>query len=181
MVLSEITKRLPVVSKYHSLSHFRKSFGKIPKNIASTPERLNETANRFDDPQSEGLPGDGMNNQKCRLPYLAEQSVIFETTKVIKKTEDTMDEVVFNSEIDDTQYYLTRRRPKGSNLISLSPRERAIAQLVAQGFDNKSIGKNLNISHWTVATYLRRVFSKLGVNSRSAMIARIFEENLLDD
>ena len=65
--------------------------------------------------------------------------------------------------------------------ISLSPRERAIAQLVAQGLPNKCIAKSLNISHWTVATYVKRIFLKLGVSSRTAMIAMLIQENLLWD
>jgi DNA-binding CsgD family transcriptional regulator len=65
--------------------------------------------------------------------------------------------------------------------ITLSPRERAIAQLVAQGLPNKCIAKNLNISHWTVATYVKRIFMKLGVSSRTAMIAMLIQENLLWD
>ena len=66
-------------------------------------------------------------------------------------------------------------------VVSLSPRERAIAQLVAQGLPNKCIAKNLNISHWTVATYVRRIFIKLSVCSRAAMIALLIKENLLWD
>jgi DNA-binding CsgD family transcriptional regulator len=65
--------------------------------------------------------------------------------------------------------------------ISLSPRERAIAQLIAQGLPNKCIAKNLNISHWTVATYVKRIFIKLGISSRPAMIAMLIQENLLWD
>lgn len=67
------------------------------------------------------------------------------------------------------------------SVVSLSPRERAIAQLVAQGLPNKCIAKNLNISHWTVATYVRRIFIKLDVCSRAAMIALLIKENLLWD
>ncbi|MCU0540726.1 MAG: LuxR C-terminal-related transcriptional regulator [Oscillatoriaceae cyanobacterium Prado104] len=65
--------------------------------------------------------------------------------------------------------------------FSLSPREKAIAQLVAQGLPNKCIAKHLNISHWTVATYVRRIFIKLGVCSRTAMVAFLMKENLLWD
>ena len=61
----------------------------------------------------------------------------------------------------------------------LSPRERQIAVLVAQGFPTKAIALRLGISVWTVSTYLRRMFARFGVQSRAAMIARLFEHGLL--
>jgi DNA-binding CsgD family transcriptional regulator len=61
----------------------------------------------------------------------------------------------------------------------LSPREREIARMVACGYPNKMIGGVLAISSWTVSTYLRRIFAKLNVNSRAAMVARLMEEGLL--
>jgi DNA-binding CsgD family transcriptional regulator len=39
----------------------------------------------------------------------------------------------------------------------------------------------LDISSWTVNTYLRRIFSKLNVGSRAAMVARLMEDGLLRD
>ncbi|HAX75116.1 MAG TPA: hypothetical protein DCY88_04575 [Cyanobacteria bacterium UBA11372] len=60
--------------------------------------------------------------------------------------------------------------------IHLSPREQAIAQLVAQGLPNKSIAAILNISHWTVATHLRRIFAKLSVTSRTEMIVKLHKQ-----
>lgn len=63
--------------------------------------------------------------------------------------------------------------------INLSPREQAIAKLVAQGLPNKSIAAILNISPWTVATHLRRIFGKLSVTSRTEMIAKLMAENAL--
>lgn len=112
------------------------------------------------------------------LKYLVRQVDALAPAKVFRGTEETVNEVIFESDIDGMRYYLVRSRPKINHRIKLSPRERAIAKLVAQGLDNKSIAKSLNISPWTVATYLRRIFSKLGVTSRAAMIARILEENL---
>jgi DNA-binding CsgD family transcriptional regulator len=52
----------------------------------------------------------------------------------------------------------------------LSGREMQIATLVAQGCANKQIAQRLRISEWTVSTYLRRIFAKLGVDSRAAMV-----------
>lgn len=54
----------------------------------------------------------------------------------------------------------------------LTERELQITALVSQGKLNKQIADQLHISEWTVATHLRRVFSKLGVKSRAAMVYR---------
>jgi DNA-binding CsgD family transcriptional regulator len=54
----------------------------------------------------------------------------------------------------------------------LSARELQIATLVAQGCPNKQIAHKLHISEFTVASYLRRIFAKLGVESRAAMAFR---------
>jgi hypothetical protein len=35
----------------------------------------------------------------------------------------------------------------------------------------------LNISTWTVCAHVRRIFAKLGVSSRAAMVARLLENN----
>jgi DNA-binding CsgD family transcriptional regulator len=54
----------------------------------------------------------------------------------------------------------------------LTKREGQIANLVARGNSNKQIANQLKISEWTVSTHLRRVFIKLGVDSRAAMVYR---------
>lgn len=57
---------------------------------------------------------------------------------------------------------------------SLSPRESQIARLIAEGATNRLIGSVLDISLWTVSTHIRRIFAKLGVNSRAEMVAQLF-------
>jgi DNA-binding NarL/FixJ family response regulator len=54
----------------------------------------------------------------------------------------------------------------------LTGRELEIAVLVAQGCATKNIAYRLQISEWTVSTYLRRIFAKLGVDNRAAMVYR---------
>ena len=54
----------------------------------------------------------------------------------------------------------------------LTSRELQIAILVAQGHATKRIAYRLQISEWTVATYLRRIFAKLNVDNRAAMVFR---------
>jgi DNA-binding CsgD family transcriptional regulator len=65
--------------------------------------------------------------------------------------------------------------------LYLSPREREIARMVARGYPNKTIARVLEISIHTVGTYLKRVFAKLNVGSRAAMVARLMEEGLLKE
>ena len=69
----------------------------------------------------------------------------------------------------------------GRSAAILSPREREIARLVAAGHGNKTIARILDISAWTVAAHLRRVFAKLEVASRAEMVARVVEADLLGD
>lgn len=52
----------------------------------------------------------------------------------------------------------------------LTEREIQIVRLVAQGHQNKQIARQLHISEWTVSTHIRRIFTKLGVDSRAAMV-----------
>ena len=63
--------------------------------------------------------------------------------------------------------------------IQLSPREQEIVRMVAKGHPNKIIADVLNISSWTVCTHLRRIFAKLGVGSRAAMVAQLLELGVL--
>jgi DNA-binding CsgD family transcriptional regulator len=69
-----------------------------------------------------------------------------------------------------------QRRPARSVMADLlSPREHEIARMVADGCTNKEIASVLEISSWTVSTHLRRIFSKLDVTTRAAMVARLVD------
>ncbi len=95
--------------------------------------------------------------------------------------EETGNEIIWQGNLDGTNYYIVRSRQKSPPRITLSSREKAIARLVAQGLPNKCIGHQLDISPWTVASYLRRIFAKLGVTSRTAMINQLMQEKILQD
>lgn len=64
--------------------------------------------------------------------------------------------------------------PAPGNIEPLTPRETQIARLVADGYVNKEIASKLSISEWTVSTHMRRIFAKLGVETRAAMVLRCF-------
>lgn len=58
-----------------------------------------------------------------------------------------------------------------ARLSLLSVRENQVAELVARGRTNQQIARALTLSHKTVETYLRRIFDKLEVSSRSEVAA----------
>ena len=79
-------------------------------------------------------------------------------------------ELLLDVAVDGIRCVLTRAAE--GDEVTLSPREREIVRLVAEGHPNKIIAAELDISAWTVGTHLRRIFAKLGVASRAAMVAR---------
>ena len=60
---------------------------------------------------------------------------------------------------------------RGGPTGKLSPRERQVLQLVADGYENKQIAAELGLSEATVKTYLRGVFERLEVSSRAEAVA----------
>lgn len=81
--------------------------------------------------------------------------------------------VIGETQIDGIRYVVLRCAPRPNEaLLLLSPRERDIVNLITKGYPNKMIAELLDISAWTVGTHLRRIFAKLGVTSRAAMVAR---------
>jgi DNA-binding CsgD family transcriptional regulator len=90
------------------------------------------------------------------------------------------EEVVLSLDLDGTHYSLAQRRARpGPQPVKLSAREREIARLISAGHTNKMVAAVLDISLWTVDTHVRRIFAKLGVRSRCAMVAQIAELGLI--
>jgi len=59
-------------------------------------------------------------------------------------------------------------------MVELSPREREVLDLLAKGFLIKEIADKLAVGFGTVRTYVRRIYEKLHVQSRSQAIAKYF-------
>ena len=68
---------------------------------------------------------------------------------------------------------LPRSKLKHNPYLMLTEREIQIANLVARGLTNTEIGKELWISPNTVKQTLKKMFRKLGVTSRTAMVAQL--------
>jgi DNA-binding NarL/FixJ family response regulator len=55
---------------------------------------------------------------------------------------------------------------------NLSPREQEVLDYLAKGFLYKEIAENLGISYETVHTYIRRIYEKLQVRTRTEAVAK---------
>ncbi len=62
----------------------------------------------------------------------------------------------------------------------LTPREIQIAKLIADGLKNKEIGEILFLSPKTVQSYLKRIFVKMNVQSRSAVAIKAIKLGIID-
>jgi DNA-binding CsgD family transcriptional regulator len=93
---------------------------------------------------------------------------------------EEIEEILVDTELDGFRYLLVRLPKPSSSRVVLSPREQEIVRMVAQGHPNKVIAGVLNISGWTVCTHLRRIFAKLRVSSRAAMVAKLLEVENID-
>lgn len=88
-------------------------------------------------------------------------------------SQDDAEQLLFDANVEGRRYLLFRMPAPEKKPPALSPREMEVARLVAQGLPNKVIAAVLEISTWTVGTHVRRLFAKLGVNSRAAMVSRL--------
>lgn len=61
----------------------------------------------------------------------------------------------------------------------VSPRERDVLQLLAQGMSNAEIGRGLFLSEATVKSHLRRIMTKWGVRDRVQVLLRAAKAGLI--
>ncbi|WP_405925907.1 helix-turn-helix transcriptional regulator [Streptomyces sp. NBC_00035] len=66
-----------------------------------------------------------------------------------------------------------RRRPP----VRLTLRELEVLRCVARGMTTPQIAEQLVVSRSTVRKHLENAFSRLGVSSRTAALARVFPEH----
>lgn len=63
-----------------------------------------------------------------------------------------------------------------SDLETLSPREQSVLDLLSKGYLYKEIAESLSVGVPTVNTYIRRIYEKLQVHSRSQAITKYLQK-----
>lgn len=76
------------------------------------------------------------------------------------------------------QKFVANNEPEGE--INLSPREKEVLQLVADGMSTKQASAELGIAESTVKTYLRVIFDKLGATHRAHAVALALRHRVIE-
>jgi DNA-binding CsgD family transcriptional regulator len=63
--------------------------------------------------------------------------------------------------------------------VGLTPREREVLDLMAEGLDNRTISARLGIQYTTVRGHVRSVIAKLGSRSRLEAVARAYQRGVV--
>jgi DNA-binding CsgD family transcriptional regulator len=74
-------------------------------------------------------------------------------------------------------YRVAERRRRGDTL-ELTPRQRELLHLVADGYTNAQIGRRLGLSEATVRKHLENIFARLRVTNRTAAVIKAFPDQV---
>lgn len=73
---------------------------------------------------------------------------------------------------------LSKRKAIDAQLNSLTPREKEVLRLMAEGLPSRAIAQELGISYTTIRTHIRSLGGKLGVHSKLEAIVKAREMGL---
>ena len=69
-------------------------------------------------------------------------------------------------------HYFRDRAKARDSIVHLAPREKEILALLSKGYANKEIADGLSLSVETVRSYLKSIYEKMQVHSRSEAVAK---------
>jgi len=72
----------------------------------------------------------------------------------------------------------SKRRREAETFGGLTPREREVARLVAEGKSNREIAKVMTVGEKTIETYVTRILGKLNFESRVQIATWATEKGL---
>lgn len=84
-----------------------------------------------------------------------------------------------NSHIAKKVLNMFRDQNIKSEDYDLSEREKDILSLLVEGMSKKQIGEKIFLSHHTVDSHIRNIYTKLEVHSRSSAISKAIKEKLI--
>ena len=115
--------------------------------------------------------------------YVLKQSTIEDLVTAVREVmtgrrylSSTLNERAINTYI---QYAQSTKATESDPHINLTPREREVLQLVAQGYTNGEVGRALSLSPRTIETHRANMMHKLGLNSPVDLARYALEHGLI--
>lgn len=108
----------------------------------------------------------------------AEQETLIKAIKETAAGQTPIDPSVAGKLFDQVAHHAPERDTTLAD--SLSPRERELLSLLAQGYSNAEIASRLFLSEGTVRNYLSSVFAKLGVSDRTQAAVLALKHGLVN-
>lgn len=102
--------------------------------------------------------------------YLLKDSAVSElelAVRAVARGETYLSPAVSKQVVDD---YVSRTGSVATPLEALTPRQREILQLVAEGQTSKEIAQRLNLSHRTVEVHRNQLMKRLGVHDVAGLV-----------
>lgn len=123
---------------------------------------------------------------RVKFPGSGEWRWLVGISRVIKMSADKIPLQTLAVFIDFSEVYHTRKQIRWAFqdvlrwhykdvLDKITNRERQVMQLVAKGFSNEQIGRQLFISHHTVESHRKNIRIKLGIKNSAELIAFLKE------
>ena len=81
--------------------------------------------------------------------------------------------------LDTLVHQKVQGHSQGADTYDLTPRQRDILRLMAEGLVKKEIADALHISATTVSTHMQRVYEKLHVTTNTGAVAKALREKLI--
>ncbi len=99
--------------------------------------------------------------------------------QILLKFKDT--QVTSDDAIDGLTPDIEENDPEEHKKIeSLTPREREILVMVSDGFTDKEIAREKNISYYTVTTHVKRIYQKLSVKTRVEAARQAIKHGIIE-
>jgi two-component system nitrate/nitrite response regulator NarL len=108
------------------------------------------------------------------LSKLADPATILDAVAAVHRGETVLSPGFQSGLVTELQQRQAERRPL------LTPREKEILTLTAEGLSAPEIGRHLHLSTATIKTHLHNLYEKLGVSDRAAAVAEAMRRGIVE-